>query len=74
MSFTVFSYKPTQPNPTHRWTQPMSISGLGHSKNVNDDDDDEGPSHGHGKHAANDVNNYYRPNCAIAQTCITPPP
>ena len=55
----------------------MSISGLGHSKNVNDDDDDdddEGPSHGHGKHAANDVNNYYRPNCAIAQTCITPPP
>jgi len=31
MSFTVFSYNATvlliQPNPTHGWTQPMSISG-----------------------------------------------
>ena len=32
MSFTVFSYNATvlliQPNPTHGWTQPMSISAV----------------------------------------------
>jgi len=38
MSFTVFSYNTTvlliQPNPTHGWTQPMSISGRNAALNI----------------------------------------